>query len=264
MAGYFGTQRQQLLQERTHTFRDWMAETPGIYNAGRFIGTDDPDRAVWSDLETILDRDGILGLRMVTRDQASRFFPGLEARGYRIDTWDIFTAAVADIADRVASILSSGLPAGIRACPPLSGPEGDDTRRLQQFLADNGMAPFSGTMLAGTPSVARTIALENADGAIVACGHAYFPHNRHSRFSRYAWVGLIAVAASQRGSGLGRLVNAMLLDAAARELGADHVYELVGATNIASRRMVESCGLRIAGDLVCGVATPAQEDRFTR
>jgi hypothetical protein len=264
MTGYFGTDRQRLLQERTHASRAWMAETPGIYNAGRFIGADDPDRAAWSDLEEILDRDGILGLRMVTRDQASRFFPRLEAKGYRIDTWDIFVAPAADIAGPVAHILSRGLPSGLRVEAPLSAPEGEDTRRLQQFLADNGMAPLSGTMLASVPPDARTIVLSNADGAIAACGHAYFPHNRHSRFSRHAWIGLIAVAASQRGGGLGRLVNAMLLDAAARELGADHVYELVGASNIASRRMVESCGLRVASDLVCGVATPAQEGRFTR
>jgi hypothetical protein len=55
----------------------------------------------------------------------------------------------------------------------------------------------------------------------------------------------------------------MLLDAAARELHAGHVYELVGASNTASRKMVESCGLRLADDLLCGVATPAEEGRFT-
>lgn len=264
MAGYFGTERQCALQERTHAFRDWMAETPGIYNAGRFIGADDPDRAAWADLEAILDRDRILGLRMVTPDQASRFFPRLEAKGYRIDTWDIFTAPVEEIAGRIGAILAPGLPDGLHVAPPLSGPEGGDMCRLQQFLADSHMAPLSGTMLASRPPVARTIVLKDASGAIAACGHAYFPHNRHSPFSRHAWIGLIAVAATQRGGGLGRLVNAMLLDAAARELGADHVYELVGASNIASRRMVESCGLRVASDLVCGVATPAQEGRFTR
>jgi L-amino acid N-acyltransferase YncA len=105
--------------------------------------------------------------------------------------------------------------------------------------------------------------LAEANGAIAACGHAYFPHNRHSPFSRHAWVGLVAVAQAQRGKGLGRLVNAMLLDAAARELQAGHVYELVGASNTASRKMVESCGLRLADDLLCGVATPTEEGRFT-
>lgn len=264
MSGYFGTERQRALQERTHAFRDWMAETPGIYNAGRFIGTDDPDQVAWADLEAILDRDDILGFRMVTADQASRFFPGLEAKGYRIDTWNIFTAPVVDIASRIADILASGLPDGLHIAPPLPGPEASDTRLLQQFLADNGMAPLSGTMLASAPPVAKTIVLADAGGAIAACGHAYFPHNRHSPFSRHAWIGLIAVAQAQRGKGLGRLVNAMLLDAAARELQAGHVYELVGASNTASRRMVESCGLGLASDLVCGVATPAREDRFTR
>ena len=78
------------------------------------------------------------------------------------------------------------------------------------------------------------------------------------------WGGLVAVDDAQRGKGLGRLINAMMVVAAFRDLGASHVYELVSATNEVSRRMVEACGLRHAPELVCGLATREQAARFTR
>jgi hypothetical protein len=47
------------------------------------------------------------------------------------------------------------------------------------------------------------------------------------------------------------------------DLGATHVYELVSAKNIPSRRMVGSCGLRHEPDLVCGIAIPNDGALFT-
>jgi hypothetical protein len=51
---------------------------------------------------------------------------------------------------------------------------------------------------------------------------------------------------------------------AIRDLGATHVYELVSATNVPSRRMVESCGLRHEPAFLSGMAVPADGGRFTR
>lgn len=264
MSGYFGTEQQRILQERTHGLQSWMRETPGIYNAGRFMGADDPDRTPWELLETILERDRILGFRMVSPEQAARHFPQLRDRGYRIDTWDILVGTAGAVANPVRDILEGGMPSGVREAPALDDAEGVETRRVQQFLADNGLAPLSGTMLVGRPGEARTIVLTNAAAEIVATGHSYFPHNAHSPFHRYAWVGLIAVAESARGTGLGRYINARLVRAAVEEMSATHVYEMVAPTNVASRKMVEACGPRLAPDLVCGVAMPPETARFTR
>ena len=49
-----------------------------------------------------------------------------------------------------------------------------------------------------------------------------------------------------------------------RDLGAAHVYELVSAKNVPSRRMVEACGLRHEPGLVCGIAIPNDGALFTR
>jgi hypothetical protein len=49
-----------------------------------------------------------------------------------------------------------------------------------------------------------------------------------------------------------------------RQLGASHIYELVSASNIPSRRMVEASGLRLEPTLTCGIATPHESVRFTK
>ncbi|TPI31989.1 GNAT family N-acetyltransferase [Mesorhizobium sp. B3-2-1] len=264
MAGYFGTDHQQALQRRTHEKRHWIAATPGIYNAGRFMGVDDPDRLPWSALETMLGRDGLLGLRMISPQQAVRCFPRLEAMGCRIDTWDILTGEPHDAGRRAQAIIARGMPGGIAMRSPLTNAKSADTRSVQQFLAAHGLAPFPGTMLAARPPRAMTIVLGDDRGRIAATGHTYFPHNTHSPFCDHAWLGLVAVAEPWRGKGLGRLVNALLVDCAFSELGARQVYEMVAPSNQVSRRMAEGCGLRHAADLRCGVAMPAGTAMFTR
>jgi hypothetical protein len=81
---------------------------------------------------------------------------------------------------------------------------------------------------------------------------------------RCAWGGLVVVAESQRGKGLGNYINARVILSAFQDAGATHVYELVSASNIPSRRMVASCGLCLELDLVCGIASPNESARFTR
>lgn len=263
MAGFFGTGQQQALQRRTHDMREWIAATPGIYNAGRFMGVDDPDSFAPEELERMLARDGLLGLRMISPAQAKRHFPALEAKGCRIDSWDILVGDAPHAGLAASAIAAGPLPEGIVIQPPLDDPQGARTVAIQRFLAANGLAPFPGTMLVAAPPSGRTIVLGAGD-RIAATGHAYFPHNAHSPFHDHAWVGLIAVDEPWRGKGLGRLVNALLVRAAFQELGARRVYEMVAPSNVASRRMVEASGLHFDPNLRCGVAVPVEAARFTR
>jgi RimJ/RimL family protein N-acetyltransferase len=110
---------------------------------------------------------------------------------------------------------------------------------------------------------ATTIALADSDGAIIATAHAYRPHNIFSPFHDVAWGGLVAVAESQRGRKLGSYVNAMIVRAAFERLDAGRIYELASATNLPSRRMIESCGLKLEPKLKSGNAT-AFKEKFTR
>ena len=85
-----------------------------------------------------------------------------------------------------------------------------------------------------------------------------------SKFEQPAGGGLVAVEGSQRGKGLGNYVNARMIVSVFRNLGATHVYELVSASNMPSRRMVTSCGFHQEPGLVCGIASSNDSPHFTR
>ena len=87
------------------------------------------------------------------------------------------------------------------------------------------------------PSPAMTVAVGDRNGTIAAAAHGYLPHNAHSAYHRHAWGGLVAVAGAQRGKGLGNYINAQMIVSVFRELDATHLYELVSASNVPSRRM---------------------------
>jgi hypothetical protein len=162
------------------------------------------------------------------------------------------------------TILSRGLPNGLFDLERPSDPESEYLARIQAVMGAAGIMPFSGSLLVGAFGPAITLAIGDGNGAVLAAAHAYLPHNTHSVYHRHAWGGLIAVTESQRGKGLGNYVNARLIVSVFRELDATHIYELVSASNMPSRRMVESCGLRLERGLVCGIATPNDSASLTR
>ncbi|WP_108261603.1 GNAT family N-acetyltransferase [Mangrovicoccus ximenensis] len=110
----------------------------------------------------------------------------------------------------------------------------------------------------------RTVVLHGPEGGIAATAHCYFPHGPHSPHVRDAWVGLVAVAPEFRGCGLGTRANAEGIRMALDDLGATAVHELVSETNIASRRMMERCGLSRDAQRVCAMAIAADSAKFTR
>ena len=143
-------------------------------------------------------------------------------------------------------------------------PEGGLTARVQTLMAACGIAPFSGSMLTGACGPAATVIIADSSGNPVAAAHAYLPHNAFSRYHSYAWGGLVSVAQTQRGKGVGSFINARVIVSAFERLGASHVYELISAANLPSRRMAEACGLRHEAGLVCGVAVREGGVKFTR
>ena len=264
MSGYFGTERQQRLQARAEESVDFIKVTPGACQAGRSMGCDDPDEFGWDRIDEILDRDGVCGFRMLPIGKADEIRSRLVRRNFRFDSWNVFVADRASALAASEAIISRGLPEGLTDLERAIDPEGDYTVRIQALMGAAGVAPFSGSLLAGALGPATTVASGDGNGIIIAAAHGYLPHNAHSAYHRHAWGGLVAVAESQRGKGLGNNINARMIVSVFRDLGATHVYELVSASNIPSRRMVESCGLRLEPGLVCGIALPNDSARFTR
>lgn len=264
MSGYFGTELQQRLQAQAETSVDFINSTAGACQTGRTMGCDDPDRLGWDRIDEYLDRDGICGFRLIPADKAEELRSHLAKRNFRFDTWDVFLADRVSALAASEAITSRGLPDSLADLDMPIRPEDDYTARIQAFMGAAGVAPFSGSLLVGAFGPAMTVAVGDDDGTIVAAAHGYLPHNAHSPFHGYAWGGLVAVAESQRGKGLGNYINARMTVGVFQDLGATHVYELVSASNMPSRRMVMSCGLRHQQGLVCGIATPNDSARFTR
>ncbi|MBL6430522.1 MAG: hypothetical protein HPM95_02055 [Alphaproteobacteria bacterium] len=76
LAGYSGTDSQKTLQARAEASAGEIAATPGLCQAGRTMGCDDPDALGWQRIEALLQRDGICGFRLITSDQAERLRKG--------------------------------------------------------------------------------------------------------------------------------------------------------------------------------------------
>ena len=263
MAGYVGTELQITLQKSADDAVDWMRTTPGACNPGRSLGTDDPDRLGWDKILEILERDKIFAFRLMRSDQVDQIVKTLSKHDYRLDLWDVFMADRATSERKTSPILANGPPDGFVVRPQLESDEHPDTRKVQLFKVDNGVVPFSGSMLTGVFGPVTTVVILDEQDEIAAAAHGYLPHNKFSPHHHSAWGGLVAVSPAHRGKGLGKYVNAKMVSNCFCELGATTVYELVTASNIASRRMVEASGLQLIPALMCGGAT-AGTDRFTR
>jgi len=261
MGGYFGTELQQRLQAASDEAVPWMRKTPGACNAGRFMGTDDPDRLGWDHIVSMLNRDGVFGFRMIKAEAIPPIRERLLNCGYRLDTWDVFLGR-AETVRLARAVADNGLPDGFSELL-LDGEDGPRTRQVQSLMNDCGVVPFSGAMLTGAVGPASAVVIADSDGSPVATAFTYLGHFSHSPFRELAWGGLVAVSHKVRGQGLGKLVNALMV-VRAIEIGATGIYELVSSTNTASRRMVEASGVVHAPAYVCGLATARDVERFTR
>jgi GNAT superfamily N-acetyltransferase len=260
MGGFAGNEKQMRLQRRADENLAWSSITPGACIGGRTLATDDPDLLGWDIISSALARDGVFVFRMLPEADVAGVAARIEVGGYRMDWWNIFLGDRLPVLDACRKIRSRGLAEGLALT---HATDGETLGRVQALLIDAGMAPFSIAMLSGRLCPALTLVLSRTEGEPLAVGHAYLPHNRHSRWHRHAWCGLIAVAKTERGKGLGALVNAAVLTAALERLDAVGAYEIVSEDNAASRKMVESCGLHLEPGLRTGVAT-SDVERFTR
>lgn len=264
MSGYYGTETQQRLQAQAETSIDLINATAGLCQTGRMMGCDDLDRLGWDCIDEFLDRDGVCGFRLIPTDRTEELRSHLAERNFRFDSWDVSLGDMASALAASEAIITNELPDGLIELERPTEPEDAYTARIQKFMGTAGVVPFSGSLLVGALGPAITTVLGDRNGAIVAAAHGYLPHNAHSPYHRYAWGGLVAVAESQRGKGVGNYINARMILSVLQDLGATHVYELVSASNMPSRRMVASCGLRLEPGFLCGIATPNESTRFTR
>ena len=131
------------------------------------MGCDDLDRFGWERVEEFLDRDGILGFRLIAASKADELRSYLMKRDCRLDTWDVFLADRAAALAGSEAILSRGPPDALIELARPTEPESEYTGRIQALM------PFSGSLLTGAVGPATTVAIGDRDGNVVAAAHGY-------------------------------------------------------------------------------------------
>ena len=271
MSGYFGTQMQRRLQAQAEASVDFIHATPGACQTGRTMGCDDPDQLGWGRIDAFLStatasaasassrpaKADELSVRPMMRQELPLRYRGTCSS----------PTALARSLPRGGDSVSGGLPAGLTDLDrPHSNPRANTrpaSRRSwgQPASCRSPARCSSGSLGAGDDR--RLSATET--GPSWRPRMATSPHNAHSAYHRHAWGGLVAVAESQRGKGLGNYINARMVVSVFRDLDAAHVYELVSASDSAlpaHGRSQAGCG---PSRLSCaGSATPSETARFTR
>ncbi len=262
MRQYLGNETQVRLQRKADEWSDWLYDTRGACHPGRFLGTDEPEALGWDVIKRHLRDDRVFGFRMIAAEDVDALNDRLADLGFRIDFWDVYSGAADRILAAAGPLINLPLPEGLSLIDKTDLKDAETVRHIQECMLRNGVAPFSGKLLSGASIPCCTIAVCNAHGSAVATAYGYLPYNRHSRHEKTAWGGLVCVDKSQRGKGLGKLVNALMLRGCVTDLGAERVQQFVSSDNESSRRMVEHCGLQYDPSVKCGIATSAGE-RFT-
>ena len=186
MAGYFGTDTQKRLQARVDEKAEWIASTPGACNSGRVLGCDDIDLLGWPTVKDIMENDGAMGFRLLPRERAGEVGDWMQSRGYRIDFYDPFVGERSEVLNATDRILSEPLPDGLKVGPSPTEPIGPLIEAIQRLMLENGVAPYSGSLLAGAHKPATTAVVPDSSN-----------HGRHSRRLKQPCVGSVRSQAAQ-------------------------------------------------------------------
>ena len=108
MPAFYGTEQHIALQSAAEVALDWLAQTPGACNAGRFLVTDDPEQLGWNTIFEILGRDQIFNFSLVSSEDIGELEERLQQRNFRIDIYDVFVASAAEATASVSLILETG------------------------------------------------------------------------------------------------------------------------------------------------------------
>lgn len=262
MDWYFGTDHQVKLQQKVDELTAWCKDTKGAVNGGRFLGTDDSDALGWSRVIELLKDGGVFTFRMVPVEKIEELQVKLDKHGMRFDSWNVFSADSNAIEKHTNPLVDLPLPNGYSLIDNEELVDVAVISKIQECMARNGVAPFSGRLLSGQSLPSVTIAVRDKDANVVATAFGYFPYNQHSKWSSTAWGGLVSVDEAKRGMKLGVHVNALMVRGCVDRLGAKEVQEYAAATNIPSRKMIERSGLELDPDVVSGIATSGS-GRFT-
>ena len=108
-----------------------------------------------------------------------------------------------------------------------------------------------------------TVCISDGSGALAATASAAYRYHPGSRLAGYLFAGMVSVSPAQRRRGLGRLVNAVMLNASHGLFGWTTAKEQVAADNAPSQAMIEACGLD-NGEGRVSIAAINSDESFSR
>ena len=100
-------------------------------------------------------------------------------------------------------------------------------------------------------------------GNLAATASATMRYHDDSRLRRHVFAGMASVAPDHRGKGLGKLVNALLLQESHARFVWEMATEQVSPDNPASIAMIEACGLNCRDGYI-SIGASNSGTRFTR
>ena len=263
MQEFVGSDVEIARQRRVRDRMDWIAKTPGAINAGRLVNFDSPERVGWKKVHEIAEEDGLVGFPGMVEEEIVASIAQHLGEDWNIGSWLTHSGRPEEVLPKCEALTQQRpLPAGWRFEGHLT--PGDEVIGLVQELnLACDVSPYPAYYSRGEVLPNMTAMLWNGCGRLMATASACMRFHAESRLGGCLFVGLVSVAPTCRGQGIGSLINAMTLLESHKAFGWLQVQEQAHADNRASRRMIEVCGLDRREALVA-VAASRGAGRFTK
>ena len=263
MAAFVGTDTQVRLQERLRERQSWIAETPGVANGGRILHFVEPAQLGWETVRALAEEDGLAGFPSVVADEAVTAIHSHLGPQWKTPTWNVFLGSPEQVLSTCSDLIDAiALPSGWRI-DLLERPSDEQIGAIQSLNAETGVSPYPAYYMRGEAVPVLTACISDAEGALVATASAADRYHPRCRLAAVVFAGMVSVSPAQRGRGLGRLVNAIMLVESYARFAWSLAKEQVAADNAASQAMIEACGLGNGEGLV-SIAASCMEETLTR
>jgi hypothetical protein len=251
--------RQKAILERAGECK----EKPWLASGGRTQNYVEPSEETWPEALAIAEADGLLTLALMPRPLIEELVASRFGAGWGAHYWDALVGASDPVLAASRKVLSDvRLPEGW-SYESLDYLDEDNIRAFQDLNAACGVSANPAYMMQGVTCPTMSTMVRDASGALMAVSWAAMFYHPASRLGDVVFVGLVSVAESARGLGLGKYVNARVLVDSHAAMGWGRATEFVATDNPASRAMALACGLDHEAGLVASVVTRGG-GRFTR
>ena len=263
MAEFYGTEFQVSVQKRMQERQSWLEATPGAANGGRLLNFPDPEAVGWDRISELFAEDRVLSLTAQSLDHLMPVLTKRFGENLNYPIWDVFFGDASEVTTKCHAILESNpISTGWRLkC--FTAPRDDVIEEVQVLNMATGVAPYPAFYMRGEASPCMTSCLWDDGGILVATASASYRYHSEGRLAGYVFNGSVSVSPNCRGQGLAKVVNAAVLLDSQKAFNWTRCLAQVQADNIASRKMIEACGLRMS-DTLKTIAVIGSNAPFTR